>query len=65
MAKVDLSVKNADELTMNVKAKLPEHMPKFVKILNTLDAKCNETFTFDNAIKEHKKDYHKPDCHDN
>jgi hypothetical protein len=56
--------KNADGLTMNVKAKLPEHMPKYVENLNTLDAKCNETFTFDNAIEAHKKECHKPDCHD-
>ena len=39
-------------------------MPKFVENLNTLDAKCNETFTFDNAIEAHKKYYHEPDCHD-
>ena len=34
-------------LVMNMKAKLPEHMPNFVENLGKLDAKYLETCTFD------------------
>ena len=49
---------------MNIKAKLPEHIPKFVENLNKLDAKCFETFTFDDAIeRQNARPFREPDCH--
>ena len=48
---------------MNIKAKLPEHMPKFVESLNKLDAKCLETCTFDEAIEtQSARPCHDSDC---
>ena len=54
---------NGYGLVMNIKAKLPEHMPKFVENLSKLDAKCLETCTLDDAIEtQSARPCHTSDC---
>ena len=48
---------------MNIKAKFPEHLPKFVANLSKLDAKCLETCIFDDAIEtQSARPCHESDC---
>ena len=50
---------------MNIKAQLPEHMPKCAENLDKLDEECIEEFICDKSIEgQNAKPFHEPDCHD-